>query len=307
MRFAVWPTLAQPWEDVLEVSRHADATGWDGVYVMDHFMGNDPGTGVLPRGAVEVPTLEGTGALAALAVATDRVRLGTLVLGNTYRHPAVVANWAATVDHISNGRVLLGVGAGWQVNEHEQYGIGLPRPQELLARFEEACQVWHGLLREKTTTLDGRYYQLNDAICEPKPVQDPLPILIGGKGDKMLGIVAKHADEWNMWGLADTIAERGAVLDQHCERIGRDPSEIARSAQALFLVTHDAAKAKAFREETARPAVAGMADEIAEAIAKWQAIGLDEVIVPDFTLGKGQHRLDRLDLIIEQVAPMFRK
>ena len=119
MRFSVWPTLAQPWDEILEVSRHAEATGWDGVYVMDHFMGNDPGTGVLPRGAVEVPTLEGTGAMAALAAATERVRLGTLVLGNTYRHPAVVANWAATVDHVSNGRVLLGVGAGWQVNEHD--------------------------------------------------------------------------------------------------------------------------------------------------------------------------------------------
>jgi len=266
---------------------------------MDHFMGNPPGP-------VDTPTLEGTSALAALAAATDRVRLGTLVLGNTYRHPAVVANWAATVDHISNGRVLLGVGAGWQVNEHEQYGIDLPRPGELLARFEEACQVWHGLLRDDTTTIDGRWYQLTDAICEPKPIQDPLPLLIGGKGDKMLGIVATYADEWNMWGLADTIAERGAVLDAHCERIGRDPAEIQRSAQALFLVTDDEAKAKAFREDSGRPAVAGLADEISEAVADWQAMGLDEVIVPDFTLGKGQHRLDRLDLIIEQVAPQFR-
>ena len=306
MRFSVWPTLAQPWDDVLEVSQHAEATGWDGVYVMDHFMGNDPGTGVLPRGAVEVPTLEGTGALAALAAVTDRVRLGTLVLGNTYRHPAVVANWAATVDHISDGRVLLGVGAGWQVNEHEQYGIDLPRPGELLDRFEEACQVWHGLLRSEKTTLDGRHYQLTDAICEPKPVQQPLPLLIGGKGDRMLGIVARYADEWNMWGLAPTIAERAAVLDRHCERIGRDPNGIKRSAQALFLVTEDDAKAKAFREGTDRPAVAGRADEIAEAVADWQEGGLDEVIVPDFTLGKGQNRLDRLDLIIEEVAPRFR-
>jgi alkanesulfonate monooxygenase SsuD/methylene tetrahydromethanopterin reductase-like flavin-dependent oxidoreductase (luciferase family) len=306
MRFSVWPTLAQPWADVLEVSRHAEATGWDGVYVMDHFMGNDPGTGVLPRGAVEVPTLEGTGAMAALAAATDRVRLGTLVLGNTYRHPAVVANWAATVDHISNGRVLLGVGAGWQVNEHEQYGIDLPLPGELLSRFEEACQVWHGLLRDETTTIDGRYYQLTDAICEPKPVQDPLPLLIGGKGDRMLGIVARYADEWNMWGLADTIAERAAILDAHCARISRDASEIKRSAQALFLVTDDEAKAKAFREDTARPAVAGLADDISEAVAAWEAIGLHEVIVPDFTLGKGQNRLDRLDLIINEVAPRFR-
>jgi F420-dependent oxidoreductase-like protein len=306
MRFSVWPTLAQPWEDVLAVSQHADATGWDGVYVMDHFMGNDPGTGVLPRGAVEVPTLEGTGALAALAAATDRVRLGTLVLGNTYRHPAVVANWAATVDQISGGRLLLGVGAGWQVNEHQQYGIDLPGPRERLDRFDEACQVWHGLLRQETTTFAGRYYQLTDAICEPKPVQYPLPLLIGGKGDRMLGIVARHADEWNMWGLADTIAERGKVLDAHCERIGRDPSEIERSAQALFLVTDDGARAEEFRSSTARPAVAGLADDIAEAVAEWQEVGLDEVIVPDFTLGKGQNRLDRLDLIINEVAPRFR-
>lgn len=306
MRFSVWPTLAQPWEDVLEVSRHADATGWDGVYVMDHFMGNDPGTGVLPRGAVEVPTLEGTGALAALAVATDRVRLGTLVLGNTYRHPAVLANWAATVDHISGGRVLFGVGAGWQENEHAQYGIELPAPGERLSRFEEACQVWHGLLREPTTTIDGRYYQLTDAICEPKPVQSPMPLLIGGKGDRMMGIVARYADEWNMWGLADDIAERAAVLDRRCEKNGRDPAEIQRSAQALFLVTDDPAKAAAFLDNPTRPSVAGMADEIAAAVADWQEAGLDEVIVPDFTLGKGQRRLDRLDLIIEQVAPQFR-
>jgi F420-dependent oxidoreductase-like protein len=301
MRFSVWPTLAQPWDAVLEVTRHAEATGWDGVYVMDHFMGN-----VGTPGAVEIPTLEGTGALAALAMATERVRLGTLVLGNTYRHPAVLANWAATVDHISGGRLLLGVGTGWQENEHEQYGIDLPRAGELLDRFEEACQVWHGLLRQATTTIDGRHYQLTDAICEPKPVQDPLPLLIGGKGDRMLGIVARYADEWNMWGLADTIAERGAILDAHCERIGRDPAEVKRSAQALFLVTDDAAKAKTFRDDATRPAVAGTADEIAGAVAEWEAVGLHEVIVPDFTLGKGQNRLDRLDLIINEVAPRFR-
>jgi alkanesulfonate monooxygenase SsuD/methylene tetrahydromethanopterin reductase-like flavin-dependent oxidoreductase (luciferase family) len=202
--------------------------------------------------------------------------------------------------------VLFGVGAGWQENEHEQYGIELPAPGERVSRFEEACQIWHGLLREPVTTVEGRHYQVRDAICEPKPVQDPMPILIGGKGDRMLGIVARYADEWNMWGLADTIAARGKVLDAHCERIGRDPSEIERSAQALFLVTDDGAKAKEFRSSTSRPAVAGLADDIAEAVAEWQEVGLDEVIVPDFTLGKGQNRLDRLDLIINEVAPRFR-
>ena len=240
MRFSIWPTLGQPWADVLEVTRHAEASGWDGVYVADHFMGDAGGN----FGAVESPMLEATAALPALAMATDRLRLGTLVLGNTYRHPAVLANWAATVDQLSGGRVLLGVGAGWQENEHAQYGIRLPPPGERIARFEEACHVWNGLLRQPATTFTGTYYQLTDAICEPKPVQTPLPLLIGGKGDRMLGVVARHADEWNMWGLADVIAERAAVLDRRCEAIGRDPATIKRSAQALVLLTDERARAE---------------------------------------------------------------
>jgi alkanesulfonate monooxygenase SsuD/methylene tetrahydromethanopterin reductase-like flavin-dependent oxidoreductase (luciferase family) len=133
-----------------------------------------------------------------------------------------------------------------------------------------------------------------------------MPLLIGGRGDRMMGIVARYADEWNMWGLADDIAERAAVLDQRCEKHGRDPGEIKRSAQALFLITDDADRAAAFRSDAGRPAVAGTADDVIEAVAAWQAAGLDEVIVPDFTLGHGQKRLDRMDLIINEVAPSFR-
>ena len=214
MRFSVWPTLAQPWADVLEVSRHAEATGWDGVYVMDHFMGNDPGTGVLPRGAVEVPTLEGTGALAALAAATERVRLGTLVLGNTYRHPAVRRELGGhrrphqRRPRAARRRRRLAGQRARAVRHRPPAGPASCWPASRRpARCGTACCA------SETTTIDGRYYQLTDAICEPKPVQDPLPLLIGGKGDRMLGIVARYADEWNMWGLADTIAERAAVLD----------------------------------------------------------------------------------------------
>jgi F420-dependent oxidoreductase-like protein len=302
MRFSVWPNLAQPWSEVLAVARHAETTGWDGVYVADHFMGDGGGFG-----PPEQPTLEATAALAALAMATERVRLGTLVLGNTYRHPAVLANWAATVDQLSGGRVVLGVGAGWQQNEHEQYGIRLPPPGERIERFEEACQVWNGLLRQPTTTVAGQHYQLADAICEPKPIQSPLPLLIGGKGDRMLGVVARHADEWNMWGLPDAIAERAGVLDRRCEAIGRDPSAIRRSAQALVLLTDDQAKATTFLEGTGgRAAVAGTPAQIAETVAGWQGVGLDELVVPDFTLGHGQRKLDHLDALIEHVAPAFR-
>ena len=162
-------------------------------------------------------------------------------------------------------------------------------------------------MREPVTTFAGTHYQLTDAICEPKPVQSPLPLLIGGKGNRMMGVVARYADEWNMWGLADDIAERSAVLDQRCEAIGRDPAEIKRSAQALVLLTDDRAKADAFLAGTgARAAIAGTTDDVAEAVAAWQAVGLDEVIVPDFTLGRGARKLEHLDALIEQVAPSFR-
>ncbi len=196
MRFSIWPIPMQQWSDVIEIARHAEETGWDGVYVADHFMG-DAGR----WGPVETPMLEATAALSALAAATDRVRLGSLVLGVTYRHPAVLANWAVTTDHVSGGRLLLGIGAGWQENEHEQYGIPLGSRRERLERFDEACQVLLGLLRTPRTTVLGRHYQVRDAVCEPKPQQDPLPVLVGGSGDRMLGVVARYADEWNMWGL----------------------------------------------------------------------------------------------------------
>jgi alkanesulfonate monooxygenase SsuD/methylene tetrahydromethanopterin reductase-like flavin-dependent oxidoreductase (luciferase family) len=290
------------WADVREVVTHAEATGWDGAYVADHFMGDAGGFG-----PAEAPMLEATAVLAGLATTTERLWLGSLVFGNTYRHPAVLANWAIAVDHLSGGRLVLGVGAGWQQNEHAQYGIRLPPPGERIARFEEACRVWTGLLREPTTTVDGQHYQLTDAISEPKPLQQPLPLLIGGKGDRMLGVVARYADRWNMWGLAPTIAERSEVLVRRCEAIDRDPSTIARSAQALIFLTDDEALARQLVESTGgRAAVGGSIDQVAEAVAAWHAIGLDEVIVPDFTLGRGQARLDRMDTLIEQVAPQFR-
>ena len=302
MRFSIWPNLSQPWSDVLDVARHAEATGWDGVYVADHFMGSGG-----EFGPDTTPNLEATATLAALAVATDRVRLGSLVLGNTYRHPAVLASWAATVDHVSHGRLLLGIGTGWQQNEHEQYGIELPPPGERVARFEEACLVLKGLLRDERTTMGGKHYQLTDAVSEPKPVQDPLPLLIGGKGDRMLGVVARHADEWNMWGLADVIAERSTALDRRCEAVGRDPGTIARSAQALVRLTDDRAKADAFLASTGgRAAIAGTTDDVIAAVEAWREVGLDEVIVPDFALGSGAAKLDRMDAIIEAVAAQFR-
>lgn len=302
MRFAVWPSSAQPWSDIVAVARHAEATGWDGVYIADHFMGDNEHAG----GTIS-PTLEATAQLAGLAAATERVRLGSLVFGITYRHPAVLANWAKTVDQMSNGRLLLGVGAGWQLNEHEQYGIELGPPRVRIDRFVEALEVLEGLLRSPVANFSGTHYTLTEAVMEPKPVQDPLPVLIGAKGDRMMRVVARYADEWNMWSDPTTFKERADALDAACAAIDRDPATIARSTQALFFVGDDQAKIDELIERVKpRPAVGGSAERIAEAVQGWQEAGVDEVIVPDFALGRGAQRLEALDLIIEQVAPAFR-
>lgn len=287
MRLSIWPGAGQRYDEILEVARHAERTGWDGVYVADHFMPN-AGPGRDPH----APTLECGTLVAALGAAVPRVRIGSLVYGNTYRHPAVLANMAATADHVTGGRFTLGVGAGWQVNEHEQYGIELPPVRQRLDRFVEALEVLHGLLRRPETTFDGEYYRLTGAVCEPKPVQDPLPILIGGGGERrMLGIVARYADVWNTWGLPDLIAHKSAVLDDFCASAGRDPKAIARTAQALVVVDGPL-------PDMPMPVIGGSPQRLGETIAEYREIGLDELIVPDGLLGKGADRLAAMDTIL---------
>jgi F420-dependent oxidoreductase-like protein len=292
MRFSIWPGAWQPFADVVEAAQHAEQTGWDGVYFADHFMANAGGS-VPP----ETPTLECASTVAALAALVPRVRIGTLVYGNTYRHPAVVAKMAATTDQISGGRFTLGVGAGWQENEHQQYGIELPPVRERLDRFEEALQVLQGLLRQPTTTFNGTYYQLTDALCEPKPVQRSLPLLIGGSGEKrMLGLVARYADIWNTWGRPDLIAHKSRVLDDFCAQVGRDPASITRSAQALVLINREAPVNQSFP-----PMIGGTPEQLTDTIAAYAEAGVDEFIVPDRTLGTGRDRRQNMDLLIEKV------
>jgi len=300
VRLSLWPNLQQPWADVLAVAQHAERSGWDGVYLADHFMGDGGGFG-----AVETPTLEVMAALGVLAGSTERVRLGTLVLGATYRHPAVVAKWASTLDHASGGRVVLGVGAGWQQNEHEQYGIPLPPVGDRVSRFAAYCDALRQLLTQPTTNVVSPWFTLTDAVCEPKPVQAPLPLLIGGKGDRMLAVVARHANEWNMWSNAEILAPRIAALRAACERIDRDPATIAVSTQALVMVTADRERAHTLIGDVApRPAFAGTVPEIMEHMSKWRDLGVHEVIVPDFVLGRGSRRLDALDALAAGFADL---
>ena len=227
MRFA-FKTAPQntTWADMLAVWRAADdievfESGW----TFDHFypIFSDP-TG---------PCLEGWTTLTALAQATTRLRLGTLVTGIHYRHPAVLANMAAALDIISGGRLELGIGAGWNEEESGAYGIELGSMKDRFDRFEEACQVLIGLLRDDTTDFDGRFYQLKAARNEPKGPQRPHPpICIGGNGEKRtLRITAKYADHWNfVGGTAGEFAHKRAALKAPCADAGRNPKDIMLSA-----------------------------------------------------------------------------
>ena len=287
MRISIWPGAEHPYSEVLAMARHAADTGWDGVWIADHFM---------PDGEDDTgPMLECGSVVAALGASVPRVRIGTLVYGNTYRHPAVVANMAATVDQISGGRFILGVGAGWQITEHREYGIRLPPPRERIDRFEEAVQIMLGLLRQPRTTVDGKYYQVVDAVCEPKPVQDPLPLMIGAKGEKrMLGLVAKYADMWNAWGVPSLIAHKSAVLDRFCASVGRDPKAIERTAQALVSLDGP------LPDQPDR-VIGGSRARLADTVAEYREIGLDELIVPDDLLGAGAAKLAAMDAILDIV------
>ncbi|WP_229073435.1 TIGR03560 family F420-dependent LLM class oxidoreductase [Actinoplanes sp. DH11] len=291
MRISIWPGAGQPYGDVLEAARHAAETGWDGVWIADHFMPND-GTGADPLH----PVLEAGSLVAALGAAVPRVRIGTLVYGNTYRHPAVLANMAATVDQITGGRFTLGVGAGWQINEHEQYGIELPPIGKRIDRFVEALHILKGLLQAPRTTFAGEYYRVTDAVCEPKPVQDPMPIMIGAKGEKrMLRVVAEHADQWNTWGRPDLIAQKSAVLGRHCAEVGRDPRTIVRTAQALTVVDGPVP------DGVSMPVIGGSLKQLTEDIEAYRAAGVDELIVPDGLLGAGAPKFKAMDTVLRLV------
>jgi len=297
MEFAVWPGTSQPWPDILEVARHVELTGWGRVYVADHFMSNDD--------TAEGPMLECWAVVTALAAAVPRVGIGTLVCGNTYRHPAILANQAATADVISGGRVILGLGAGWQQNEHDKYGIELFGVKERMDRFAEACAIVRSLTTQERTTFHGRHYRLTDAPMEPKPIG--LPLLVGGGGERRtLRIAAEHAQEWNVWSTPDVFTHKSAVLDRHCHDLGRDPAEIRRSTQALLFLSDDEEWLGRIRErDIGRAAIIGTPAEVVDVVGAYRDAGVDELIVPDFTLGTGARRLETLDRFSEEVAIHF--
>ncbi len=224
--------------DVLErFWRDADDLGYHAVWNYDHFYGL-----YLAGQPLELPTLEGWTTLAAMAKVTKRSRVGCMVTGVTYRHPALLANMAVSVDHISGGRLEFGLGAAWHEPEHLTYGMDFPSAGTRIAMLDEACEVIRRLWTEERVDHDGRFWKLHDAICEPKPVQAKIPIVIGGSGPKKtLRVVAKHADEWNAPAVSvEQFTQLNDTLKGHCADVERDESEIRRSVQQFIFATDDA-------------------------------------------------------------------
>jgi F420-dependent oxidoreductase-like protein len=311
MRFAIFSSMGNTtWADVVALWRHAEQTGWDAACVTDHFMPNTPDR--------VGDMLESWTTLTALAALTKRMRVGTIVSGNTYRHPAVLAKMAANVDIISGGRLICGMGAGWQENEHQAYGLPFYTVGERLQRLDEACQILTMLWTQERSTFKGKYYQLDDAPLMPKPVQKPRPeLMVGGGGEKVtLKIVARWADHWNVWGGPDLLAKKGKILDGYCAAIGRDPKTILRSAVMVPVLSEDRARIdkiqQIFMQRLSRDEasakdtmLAGSVAQIQDKLGRLREAGVGLLFVPTMFLGKDQ--LAPLDALIEKVAPALRK
>lgn len=282
MRFSAWLSTGWTWDEVHAAAIHADTSGWDGIWVPDHFMPPKEGYGSEPDGVEPElgPVHESWTFLTAIAAVTQRARVGVLVSGNTYRHPAVVAKMAVSLDHISHGRAILGLGAGWQENEHERYGFRYGTVAERAGWLDEAAAVITGLLTQERTEHRGARYTLEGAPLEPKPVQARLPLLIGGAGERRtLSTVARYATHWNMWGAPERFGPKLERLREHCEAIERDPAEITVSANAMFLETDDPDLAG--RMGT-RGGLVGAPEHIRRQIAAYSDAGVHEIVVAGF-------------------------
>ena len=250
------------------------------------------------------PISESWTTLAGLAASVPRLRLGTMVVGNTYRHPAVLAKQVATVDHISGGRVVLGLGAGWQENEHQRYGIEFGSAGERADRLDEACSMITSLLTAERSDHEGSHYRLDGAPLFPKPVQEKVPLLIGGKGkQRTLRTTARYADEWNGWCTPDDMRTYNALLDQRCEEIGRDPEEIERSAACLlFLADNDAEAARLRERDFSRPTMVGTIEQLREQVGDYIDAGTHELVIPDFNMSPSA-ALDVIPLLAAELFP----
>jgi F420-dependent oxidoreductase-like protein len=291
------------WDEIKDAALLAEQAGWDVLMTWDHF--------VPLMGDVTGPNLEGWQLLPALAAITTKPKIGMLVSGNTYRHPAVLANMASTLDNISHGRAVLGIGAAWNEHEHKMYGIDFDTPAIRLAKLREAARINRVLLDEGKMTYHGKYYHLENATLGTRPVQEHVPILIGGGGEQVtLKITARYADWWHGFGSTDIVKHKLEVLKKHCVDVGRDFNEIAPTTGGGILVRDDANMIdKRMREVAARnkvaspnrPAVLGKPEDIAK-----QLLGLHKVGVKGFLFGMSPpYDRETIERVMTEVKPRF--
>lgn len=220
VHFGLYVGTSHPWPELVERAKEAEQMGWDSIWTADHFF----------NGADEMmPFNECYTTLAALATVTEKPRLGVMVASVTHRNPIVLLKLAVTVDHISNGRVDFGIGAGFWEREHQAYSFDFPPAGERVEMLDEAMQAIESFQANERTTLEGKHYHYDNAPFEPKPIQERLPVMIACRKPRMLRLTAKYADQWNTRAPLDEAAEQSAYLTEQCEKIGRDPAEIVRS------------------------------------------------------------------------------
>ena len=271
------------WPGFRDAALRAERHGWDSVWTWDHLLAI--------FGPWEQPILEGWMALAALGPLTERIRLGLMVGANTFRNPGLTAKLATTLDHVSSGRAVLGIGAAWFEREHDAFGIDFgTSPGRRLDWLDEATPLLRRLLDGERVDHDGPRYTLRDAICEPRPVQHHLPILIGGSGRrKTLRIVARDADGWNTAGSVEEVRDAVRALEGHAADLGRDLATLERTVSVPIIVRDDAAAAQVRMDELcaangvadmgAVPHLAGSPAAIADALRPFRDLGFGTVIV----------------------------
>ncbi len=294
------------WSEIVRIWQRAEALGYDTAWTYDHFVAvmMDPYD----------PCLEAWSCLAALAVLTTRIRIGTLVTGNTYRHPAILAKIATTVDVISGGRLEFGIGAGWYEPEHRMLDLPFGTPGERCARLDEALTVIRALWSEREASVDGRHYRLRSAIAEPKPVQRPHPpITIAGAGERrLLPLVARHADAWSSFGSPAVYRHKIEILRRYCETEGRDCDAIEKSVLVPAAITGDLATAapliqgyamyQGLSEEEVRGwMLLGTADDVCRQIDAFVAVG-----VTHFVLTLSPYNFDVFERFATEVLPRYR-
>jgi F420-dependent oxidoreductase-like protein len=261
--------------ELRELWARIEAIGFDWISIWDHFYAAD--------NSGDPQSLEAVASHTALAASTTRVTCGSLVYSAGYRHPAVLANAAATMDQVANGRIALGLGAGWLQNEYDVYGLPFGSAGERLRMLEEYVQCVRGLLTQEPTTFDGEFFHLRDAMCEPKPVQERLPIWIGGGGEKVtLRIAAQHADAWNVPFVPPKVwARKSAVLDEWCDKVGRDPADITRAVNVGMAFTDEALRIQfGPMADGVKPGVlTGSVQEMVDKVGAYVDAGAEWVIV----------------------------